>query len=132
LERTIKGRIERTSFLLQEYIPNDGDYRIFLLGYRVLGAFKRQKKEEKLTLNRSQGPSEVLVEIPEAVVDLAQKAARALKVEICAADMVIDERTGEPVIIEVNEAPQFHVLEKRTGINVAQKIVEYLVKKARG
>jgi len=131
LERVVKGRIESSSFLIQEYIKNDGDYRLFLVGYKVLGAFKRQKKEEKLVLNRSLGPSESLKEVPAEVISLAEKTAAVLKIEICAIDMVIDEQTGRPVVIEANEAPQFSVFEKRTGIDVGEKIVEYLVRKAK-
>jgi len=130
LERAIKGRIEKSSFLIQEYIKNDGDYRIFLIGYQVLGGFKREKKEEKLVLNRSLGPSKRLAKIPSEVVAMAQRAAEVLRVEISAIDMVIDQKTGKPVIIEVNEAPEFRVFEKRTSIDVAKKIVEYLVNKA--
>lgn len=131
LERAIKGRIEKTGFLLQEYIPNNGDYRLILIGYQVLGGFKRQKKEEKLLLNRSLGPSKVLEEVPEAIEKEAVRACQILKVEIASVDMVADERTNKPVVIEVNEAPQFSVFEKRTGIDVAGKIIGYLAKKAK-
>jgi ribosomal protein S6--L-glutamate ligase len=130
LARVLKGRIQKSSFLLQEYIKNDGDYRIFLIGYQVLGGFKRQKKEEKLILNRSLGPSRGLEEIPKKVAELARKAARALKVEICAVDLVINEQSQEPVIIEVNEAPQFRIFKKRTGIDVSEQIVKFLLEKA--
>lgn len=131
LERVIKGRLEKGGFLLQEYIPNNGDYRLMVIGYQVLGGFKRQRKEEKLVLNRSLGASESLKTIPKAVKEEAEKACEALKVEIASVDMVIDERNGKPIIIEVNEAPQFSVFERRTGINVAEKVVDYLVKKAK-
>ena len=131
LERAIKGRIEKTGFLLQEYIPNDGDYRLMLIGYQVLGGFKRQKKEEKLLLNRSVGSSAVLKTIPQAIKEEAERACRALKVEIASADMVLDKRSNQPVIIEVNEAPQFEVFEKRTEIDVAKEIIRYLIKKAK-
>lgn len=131
LERAIKGRIEKSSFLIQDYIPNDGDYRIFLIGYKILAAFKRQEKEDKLLLDRSQGVSEVLQEVPLEIAELAQKAAEALKVEICAVDMVVDQRSGKPVIIEVNEAPEFRVMKKRANLDVAAEIINYLVKKAK-
>ncbi len=131
LERAIKGRIEKTGFLLQEYIPNDGDYRLMLIGYQTLGGFKRQKKEKRLVLSQSLGPSEGLKTVPQAVKKEAEKACQALKVEIASVDMVIDERNGKPVIIEVNEAPEFTVFEKRTGINAAEAIVDYLIKKAK-
>jgi len=131
LERAIKGRIEKTGFLLQEYIPNDGDFRLMVIGYQVLGGFKRQKKEKRLVLSRSLGPSEALKTIPQAVKEEAEKACQALKVEIASVDMVVDKRDKKPVIIEVNEAPQFDVFERRTGIDVAGEIVDYLIKKAK-
>lgn len=130
LTRIIKGRIEKTGFLIQEYIANDGDYRLFLIGYKTLGGFKRQRKEERLVLNRSAGPSVGLKRIPKAVQLEAEKAVRALKVEIAAVDLVIDKRSGKPVVIEVNEAPQFRIFEKRTGIDVAEAVIKYLAKKA--
>ena len=130
LERVIKGRIETTGFLLQEYIPNDGDYRLMVIGYQLLGAFKRQKKEERLVLSRSLGSSKKTI-LPLAIKEEAEKACRALKVEIASVDMVVNKRTNKPVVIEVNEAPQFEVFEKRTKIDVAQAIVGYLAQQAR-
>ena len=130
LEKAIKGRLKRSSFLLQEYIPNDGDYRLMTVGYQVLGGFKRRQKEAGLLLNRSVGPSEVLKKIPDQVKNEAEKAVKVLKVEIASIDMVIDERDQRPVIIEVNEAPEFRVFGKRTGIDVGLATVEYLKNKA--
>ncbi len=130
LERAIKGRIETTGFLLQEYIPNDGDYRLMVIGYQVLGVFKRQKKEERLVLSRSLGASKKTA-LSAAIKEETEKACRVLKVEIASVDMVIDKRTNKPVLIEVNEAPQFEVFEKRTKIDVARAIINYLAQQAR-
>lgn len=116
-------------FLVQEYIENDGDYRVMTVGYKCIGGFKRQVKEEKLILNKSQGNSIGLQEIPEAVVRTAEAAAKALGVEVAGTDMVISKKTGEVYIIEVNEAPQFKVFEKRTKINAPRKILEYCINK---
>jgi len=116
-------------FLVQEYIENDGDYRVMTVGYKCIGGFKRQVKEEKLILNKSQGNSIGLREIPEAVVRTAEAAAKALGVEVAGTDMVISKKTGEVYIIEVNEAPQFKVFEKRTKINAPRKILEYCINK---
>ena len=116
-------------FLVQEYIENDGDYRVMTVGYKCIGGFKRQVKEEKLILNKSQGNSIGLQEIPEAVVRTAEAAAEALGVEVAGTDIVIGKKTGEVYIIEVNEAPQFKVFEKRTKINAPKKILEYCINK---
>jgi len=130
LERVLLGR-GGVSFLVQQYIPNDGDYRIFLIGYRAVAGFKRQPKEEKLILDRSQGKSEPLEKIPAPIKRTAEKAAKVLGVEIAGIDMVVNQQTKKPVIIEVNQAPEFYVMERRTGVNIARKIIQYLKKKCR-
>lgn len=116
-------------FLVQEYIENDGDFRVMTVGYKCIGGFKRQVKEEKLILNKSQGNSIGLKEIPEEVSKTAEAAARALEVEVAGTDLVISKKTGEVYIIEVNEAPQFKVFEKRTKINAPRMILEYCINK---
>jgi D-alanine-D-alanine ligase-like ATP-grasp enzyme len=116
-------------FLVQEYIENDGDYRVMTVGYKCIGGFKRQVKEEKLILNKSQGNSIGLTKVPEAVAKTAEEAAKALQVEVAGTDLVISKKTGEVYIIEVNEAPQFKVFEKRTKVNAPRKILEYCMEK---
>lgn len=116
-------------FLVQEYIENDGDFRVMTVGYKCIGGFKRQVKEEKLILNKSQGNSYGLAEIPENVVKVAEAAAKVLEIEVAGTDLVICKKTGEVYIIEVNEAPQFKVFEKRTKINAPRKILEYCISK---
>lgn len=124
-----KSEIAYRGFLIQEYIRNDGDFRVMTVGYRCAGGFKRQPKIEKLVLNKSLGGSEGLVEIPQDVAEEAEKAARVLGVEIAGTDLVRESETGKVFVIEVNEAPQFKVFEKRTKINVAGLIVDHLNKK---
>lgn len=116
-------------FLIQEYIENDGDYRVMTVGYKCIGGFKRQVKEEKLVLNKSKGKSVGLVAVPEEVARTAEAAARALEVEVAGTDLVVSKKTGEVYVIEVNEAPQFKVFEKRTKINAPRLILEYCINK---
>ncbi len=116
-------------FLIQEYIKNDGDFRVMTVGYKCIGGFKRQVKEEKLILNRSQGSSVPVRELPTDVVEIAEKAAKVLGVEVAGTDIIRDIESGKVYIVEVNEAPQFKVFEKRTKVNAAKMILEYCVKK---
>jgi ribosomal protein S6--L-glutamate ligase len=117
-------------YLIQPYVPNDGDYRLFVVGYKTLGGFKRKPKEEKVVMNKSIGKSVGLSDVPEDVSLEAEKACRALGVEVAGVDLVKDLKTGKVYIIEVNEAPQYKVFEKRTGKNAVKTVVEYLVSKA--
>lgn len=130
----LEGKLPANSrgFLIQEYLPNDGDYRILVVGYRCVGGFKRGVKEEKLVMNKSVGKSVRLETVPEEVTREAEKAAMVLGVEVAGIDLVKEKTSGRVYIIEVNEAPQFKVFEKRTGINAAGRIIEYLVGKFGG
>jgi RimK family alpha-L-glutamate ligase len=118
-------------FLVQEYIENDGDFRVMTVGYKCIGGFKRQVKEEKLILNKSQGNSIGLTEVPLEVARTAEEAAKALGVEVAGTDLVVSKKNGEVYIVEVNEAPQFKVFEKRTKINAPRIILEYCICKFR-
>jgi hypothetical protein len=118
-------------FLVQEYIENDGDFRVMTVGYKCIGGFKRQVKEEKLILNKSQGNSIGLTEVPLEVARTAEEAAKALGVEVAGTDLVVSRKNGEVYIIEVNEAPQFKVFERRTKINAPRIILEYCICKFR-
>jgi hypothetical protein len=116
-------------FLIQEYIRNDGDYRVMTVGYKCIGGFKRMVKEEKLILNKSQGNSVAVKELPADVVEIAERAAKVLEVEVAGTDIIRQLETGKLYIVEVNEAPQFKVFEKRTKINAAEKIMQYCLEK---
>jgi len=117
-------------YLVQPYIPNDGDFRLFVVGYKTLGGFKRKPKEEKVVMNKSVGKSVGLDKVPDDVAAEAERACRALGVEVAGVDLVRDARDGKVYIIEVNEAPQYKVFEKRTGKNAVKAVVEYLIGKA--
>lgn len=119
-----KDRVD--SFLIQDFIENDGDYRVMVVGYKCIGGFKRAMKEEKLVMNKSLGKSVKLDVLPDEVVGQAEKAAKVLGVEVAGIDLVMEKQTGKVYVIEVNEAPQFKVFEKRTGVNAAREILEYL------
>lgn len=124
-----KATLGARGFLMQEFIPNDGDYRVMTVGYKCIGGFKRAPKEEKMVMNKSIGKSTALEVVPGDVANLAEKASKSLQVEVAGIDLIRDSRSGKVYIVEVNEAPQFKVFEKRTKINAAQKIMEYLFQK---
>lgn len=139
-EQKLKERVEMAKkenkevpkfrgFLVQEFIPNDGDYRVMTVGYKCIGGFKRAPKEEKMVLNKSVGKSIGLSVVPDDVVMEAEKAAKVLGVEVAGTDLVKSSVDGKVYVVEVNEAPQFKVFEKRTGVNAAGKIIDHLILK---
>jgi RimK family alpha-L-glutamate ligase len=119
------------SFIIREFIPNDGDVRIFTVGYKAIGAMKRTPtKKGEFRSNISvggKGEKFDLGKYPQ-VKDVAEKISDLTKTEIAGVDIMINKETGDPYILEVNPGPQFMGLEKYTGVNVAEVIMKYFEK----
>lgn len=115
-------------WIVQEYIPNNGDYRAFVIGDECIGVTKRGAKRDRLVLNKSSHGSRKFKNgrWPMSVGQLAINASRVMKVDIAGVDIVRHTRTGHLYVIEVNETPRFKSFAKVTGINVGGRIVDYL------
>lgn len=96
-------------FLIQSFIPNDGDYRALVIGSKLRGLIKRVGQEGSHLNNTSKnGSAEWL---PIGSVDsyqqiIAIKAARVCKRDVAGVDILVNRETGEPYVLEVNRAPQ--------------------------
>lgn len=120
---------EGKRYMIQEYIENDGDYRVLVLGEKVLGVMKRASANKKeFRNNYSAGGTVVVAELPEEIKQLAVKAAKVCGLAVAGVDVAFrDFDMKKPVIWEVNKGPQFNGFMKATGIDVPMEIVKYLV-----
>ena len=114
-------------FVFQEFTENDGDYRLLVLGDKVGVVIYRERLDDAIThINTGKGSVASLVP-PENVIELCQLAvesAKVMKRQIAGVDITIDSKSGRPVIIEVNDAPQI-----ASGTFVSEKLAatnEYL------
>ena len=117
-------------YMLQEFIPNSGDYRILVLGDKVLGAMKRtsQNFQKEFRNNFSVGGKVEVVEIPESIKKLAVKAAKVCGLLVAGVDVVYrDDDVKKPVIWEVNKGPQFWGFMEATKIDVPKEIIKFLM-----
>ena len=110
---------DTAGMLVQPYIPNDGDYRVFVYGYKVYGALYRQAAEGSHLNNTSAGASSTFIEtanlLPK-VVRRAIGAAKATRHNVAGVDIVLDKTTGKLRVLEVNEGPQIvtgHFVERK-------------------
>jgi glutathione synthase/RimK-type ligase-like ATP-grasp enzyme len=123
------ARMGAWPFVIQEYVHNGGDYRAIVVGGECLGIIKRGvKSTDRLVLNSSDRKARKYKRDrwPRDVGRLAVSASNAMKVDVSGVDIVRRRDTGELCVIEVNEAPAFNVFERRTKIDVAERIVSWL------
>jgi len=115
------------SFKIRQFIPNDGDIRVFTVGYKAIGAMRRVSKTGDFRSNISLGGVGEKFDLDKApeIRKIAEDLSKLTHSEIAGVDVIINKETGEPFVLEINRGPQFAGLEKYTGVNVAAKIIEY-------
>ena len=108
LQRILESNPD-TKYVLQQFIPNDGDYRVLVLDFdRVVLTLRKGQGDTHLN-NVSAGGSETLITDYSdlaPVIDLARRCAKLDELSLAGVDVIVDRDTGAPYILEVNRAPQ--------------------------
>jgi len=118
------------SVVIREFIPNDGDIRIFTIGYKAIAAMKRIPKKGDFRSNISQGGKGEIYEIykyPD-IKYMSEYLSELTRTEIAGVDIIINKETGKPYILEINPGPQFTGMEYYTKKNIALEIIKYFEK----
>jgi ribosomal protein S6--L-glutamate ligase len=120
-----------TNILLQEFVEESAgtDIRAFIVGGKVVASMKRQSLDDDFRSNLHQGGGGSAIKLTDEERKTAQKAAKAMGLPICGVDMMRSKRG--PLVLEVNSSPGFGI-EKVTGRNVSEKIIDYIEQNARG
>ncbi len=120
-----------TNILLQEFVEESAgtDIRAFVVGGKVVASMKRQSLDDDFRSNLHQGGEGAPIKLTDEERKTAQKAAKAMGLQICGVDMMRSNRG--PLVLEVNPSPGFGI-EHVTGRNVAEKIIEYIEQNAKG
>lgn len=116
----------KANILIQEFIKEaeGADIRAFVVDGEVVGAIKRQGLPGEFRSNLHRGGTATLVELTEEERVTAIKSAKKLDLAIAGIDMLRSSRG--PLVMEVNASPGLEGIETATGIDVAQKIIEYV------
>lgn len=114
-----------TNILLQEYIEESAgtDIRAFVVGSRVVASMRRQSLDDDFRSNLHKGGEGTAIKLTDEENKLALAAAKAMGLHVAGVDLMRSSRG--PLILEVNASPGFGI-EKITGRNVAEKIIEYV------
>lgn len=101
---------QKSYYVAQQFIENDGDYRLIVMNRNVELIIERKAVDSKTHLNNtSTGGSAVLKnsnEMSSALKSLAVKSAIVTHREIAGVDIIEDKRTGDWYVLEVNNSPQ--------------------------
>jgi ribosomal protein S6--L-glutamate ligase/gamma-F420-2:alpha-L-glutamate ligase len=110
-------------FVVQEFIPNDRDYRCLVFGGKVKLVLQRSRDtaSESHLNNTSQGATGEIIPLEnlpvQAIADVESAALALNRSSFAGVDLLINSETGQHYILEVNQTPQVEI-----GAAVDQKM----------
>ncbi len=111
--------LDEPPYYLQEYVPNNEDYRVFVIGDRAVGAIRRTSPH--LTHNIHQGGRGEAVEVTPEMSRLAVAAARAVGADYAGVDLL--PVPGGFTVLEVNGTPNWHCMTAPIPVLLADYLV---------
>ncbi len=107
-------------FVVQTFVPNDGDYRLLVMGDTVRLGIHRKSASDSHINNTSQGGVATIIDLaslnPGMLAD-AVKISQLIRRDVTGVDMIIHQETGEYYLLEANNMPQLS-----TGSMVEEKM----------
>lgn len=120
-------------FIAQEFIKASQRERILVIGEKAIAEITRPTRWRRRFLkkdeegNVKQGIKKGIVPVPKEDSQIAIKASKSLGIEIGGVDLIREDETGKPYILEVNSAPRWASIKKDTEIEVEKEIIKYLI-----
>jgi hypothetical protein len=118
------------SATLMEYFEHVVAFRLVVLGKRVIATEARHPGAFDFRSNAMGGALIGRVKTPQRLARIALEAAKALRLEFGGVDLLEDKR-GRVRIAELNFPCYFADQQRDSGIDIAGKMVDYLLAKSR-
>jgi ribosomal protein S6--L-glutamate ligase len=114
------------NILIQKFIreANGADIRALVVGRKVVAAMRRQAVSGEFRSNIHRGGKARPMRLSPDYRKTALAAARVLGLRVAGVDM-IESKEG-PMVMEVNSSPGLEGIEKTTGVNVAEAVIEHI------
>jgi ribosomal protein S6--L-glutamate ligase len=120
------------NILVQEFIKEaeGADIRAFVVGNRVVAAMKRQGAPGEFRANLHRGGRAENIKLTREERSTAVHAAQILGLKVAGVDIL--RSNHGPVVLEVNSSPGLEGIEKSSGVDVADAIIEFLERSREG
>jgi ribosomal protein S6--L-glutamate ligase len=122
----------RQNILIQKFVAEARgvDYRVIVVGGRVVAAMERRASEGEFRSNLHRGGKAVAVTLEPEMERTALAAAEVLGLNIAGVDMLPSD--DGPMVLEVNSSPGLQGIEAATGRDVAGEMIAFVLEHAPG
>jgi len=116
----------KQNVLVQKFVAESKgkDVRAFVVGDQVVAAIRRTAQGQEFRSNVHRGGVAQSVDLDEVYRETAVRAAHVLGLRVAGVDML--ESAEGPQVMEVNSSPGLEGIEKASGVDVADRVIEYL------
>jgi len=116
----------RQDVLVQQFIAESRgtDVRAFVVGDRVVAAFRRVAQSGEFRSNVHRGGLSETVTLDPELESTAVRAAQILGLRVAGVD-ILESKSG-PLVMEVNSSPGLEGIEGVTNLDVAGAIIDYI------
>ncbi|TRM88415.1 lysine biosynthesis protein LysX [Sulfolobus sp. E3] len=126
--REMLGNSALKVHIVQEYIKyTNRDIRCIVIGEETIGCYARNIPPNEWRANVALGGNPTPINLDDKLKELSVKAAKIVRGEFISID-ILEHPTKGYVINELNDVPEFKGFMLATGINVAEKLVDYIIK----
>ncbi|HJK97118.1 MAG TPA: 30S ribosomal protein S6--L-glutamate ligase [Polyangiaceae bacterium LLY-WYZ-14_1] len=114
------------NILVQEFIKEakGADLRAFVVDGKIIASMKRQGPEGEFRSNLHRGGSAASIKLTPEERSTAVRSAKILGLKVAGVDML--RSNHGPVVMEVNSSPGLEGIERSTGKDVADAIIDYV------
>lgn len=105
-------------FMAQEFIPNEGDYRVLIVGDKVTLIYRQSAGKSHLN-NTSVGGKATLADLDTLdpkIIEQSKLISKFCEYEISGVDVIVNQENGSYYFLEINSQPQL-----QTGAFVEEK-----------
>ena len=112
------------NIVVQQYLrgAKGRDLRVLVVGGEVVAAMRRTPPLGRFSRDLRHGAQFEKAELPVSYARAAVAAARVMRLEVCAVDML--DVKGRPRVFEVNSSPSIREAEAACGVDAAARIVD--------
>lgn len=114
------------NILIQKFISEakGSDVRALVIGRRIVAAMRRQAVAGEFRSNIHRGGTAKKVRLSPEARKTALASARVLGLRVAGVDLI--ESSEGPMVMEVNSSPGLEGIQKTTGTDVADAIIEHI------
>ncbi|HEX6222595.1 MAG TPA: 30S ribosomal protein S6--L-glutamate ligase [Acidimicrobiia bacterium] len=114
------------NILVQQFIKEAGgaDIRAFVVGGKVVAAMRRQGAPGDFRSNLHRGGRAEVIKLSPSERSTAVRAAKSMGLSVAGVDLL---QSGDgPMVLEVNSSPGLEGIERASGVDIADLIIEYI------